>query len=141
MRYLNFYLVKTINPTLKAKILFYIAILYSFAILILSLISLQNIEIIKVKSSDKIYHTVCYAIMMVIWSVYLKFRFKKQIVKKYLILAVSIISYGIVIEYLQSNLTNYREFDWWDVLANFIGVITAFGAIKFYEILFNNKKV
>ena len=141
MSFLSFYLVKTINHTLRAKILFYIAILYSIAILVLSLIRLQNVDIIKIESSDKIYHTACYAIMMIIWSIFLKFRLKNQSVKKYLILAMSIISYGIVIEYLQLTLTNYREFDWWDVLANSIGVISAFGALKFYEILFNNKKV
>lgn len=141
MKYLNFYLVKTINHTLKANILFYIAILYSFAILILSLIRLQNFDIIKIESSDKIYHIVCYAIMMVIWSVYLKFRFKNQIVKNYLILAMSIISYGIVIEYFQMTLTNYRQFDWWDILANSVGVFIGFSLLKFYDILFNNKKV
>ena len=126
---------------MKAKFLFYIAIIYSLAILILSLISLQNVDIIKVENSDKIYHSVCYAIMMIIWSAYFKFKLKNLYVKKYLILAMSIISYGIVIEYLQMTLTNYRQFDWWDALANSIGVIIGFGLLKFYEILFSSKKI
>lgn len=139
MRFLIYYLVMIIKPTLKDKILLLFAILYSILILILSLVKLENIEVIELESSDKIYHTICYAILTITWLTY--FKFKIQFVKENLILASLIITYGIVIEYLQLNLTSYRQFDWWDVMANSTGVLIGFVISKLYHILFNNKKI
>ena len=123
--------------TLKAKILLYVAVIYSISILVLSLANLGQIEIIKLEASDKIYHAVCYAIMSFLWFGHAKFKSKELNFKIILIIIVLISLFGIIIEYLQLTLTDYRTFDWWDVLANFIGIILGILMFKSLQKIFN----
>ena len=114
------------KSTLKVRLTFIVALIYTLSILILSLINLQDIKIIELKSSDKVYHTLSYTLMILLWMVHYKLKFKTITFKHFFVLMLSVIFFGIIIEYLQLFLTSYRSFDWWDVLANTIGVIMGF---------------
>lgn len=141
MRFLNYYRVKITNRILKTKILLFAAVVYSISILILSLVKLQNVDIIKIENSDKIYHTTCYGLMTILWLAYFKLKFKTGSIKKNLILAVAIITFGIIIEFLQLKLTTHRQFEWLDILANTIGVILGLVLVLILQKVFNDKKI
>jgi VanZ family protein len=67
--------------------------------------------------------------MSILWAFFVFTKVKSFKNSYRLTLTTSIIAFGIIIEYLQLYLTDYRSFDWWDVLANSVGVflgITAF---------------
>ncbi len=126
---MNFFLPMTIKPTLKVKLYFLISLSYSLLILYLSLANLSKVDIVKFSSSDKVYHVICYMIMSILWAFFVFTKVKSFKNSYRLTLTTSIIAFGIIIEYLQLYLTDYRSFDWWDVLANSVGVflgITAF---------------
>lgn len=123
--------------TLKDKICLTLAISYSFLILILSLININDIEIVTLEASDKFYHIACYAIMAFLWSYYTKLKTGSLKNNLILVLIFSISSFGIIIEVLQLTITDYRSFDWWDVLANFTGIIFGILSFKIFQKLFN----
>jgi VanZ family protein len=75
---------------------------------------------IKVTHIDKVYHCIAYFTLTISWLL----AYYKKPKKKYLIVICCII-FGIIIELLQSKLTNYRTGDYLDVLANSLGVLLA----------------
>ncbi len=127
----------TIKHTLKAKILLLIAILYSILILVLSLANLNKVEIVKLESSDKLYHLLCYALLSFLWVYFVKLKLKTLNSRIIFVTILLISIFGIIIEHLQLMLTDYRTFDWWDALANFTGVIFGILTFKLYQKLFN----
>ncbi|WP_397445447.1 VanZ family protein [Polaribacter sp. R77954] len=96
------------------------AIGVTVAILCLSLIKVSNVPSMDVKNIDKAYHSIAYFTLAITWL----FSFYKKPQKKYTIVLLCI-SFGIIIEVLQSNLTAYRSGDLLDVLANSLGVLLA----------------
>lgn len=100
-----------------------IAIILTVFITILSLVSLKGIHIIKVNNSDKFEHFFGYIILSLSWLYAFKDDLTKQS-KKFLLIILLII-YGIIIEVLQGVLTTNRQADFYDVIANSIGVLTA----------------
>ena len=40
--------------------------------------------------------------------------------------------YGTIIEVLQGSITSYRQFEFKDLVANFIGIVLAFTIFNFY---------
>ena len=127
--------------TLKVKLFFLIALIYTILILTLSLINLSDVKVIKLESSDKVYHAVSYGLMILLWLFFYKIKFKTVSSKQSFTLILVIIVFGIIIEYLQLFLTSYRSFDWWDVAANTGGVIIGFLLFKTTLKLFNNKNI
>ncbi|WP_372917903.1 VanZ family protein [Salegentibacter sp.] len=77
--------------------------------------------------TDKFLHFVAYLGLVVLWQLYIIFRepnFKQYY--SYLIkISVLAIAFGMLIEVLQGALTSFREPDWWDILANSLGVMSA----------------
>lgn len=122
---------------MKAKLYFLASFFYTAFILFLSLANLKKVDIVKFNASDKLYHTVCYAIMIFMWSLYIVESFLKIQLKHKLILAGCIILFGIIIEYLQLFLTDYRSFDWWDIMANCLGVLIGSVTFLLIQKLFN----
>lgn len=127
----------TIKNTLKVKIAFFLALLWSLSILFLSLANLSGVNIIKLESSDKLYHGMSYLILTFLWSAFLMFKTKNLKISHKTILGLIIIVFGIIIEYLQMYITTYRSFDWWDVLANIFGVIIGLLFFSLAQKLFN----
>lgn len=105
-----------------------IAISVTIGIAILSLINLQAADA-KILNFDKVLHAFAYGTLSLFWLI------ATQKLNKQFIVLSSCVIYGTVIEFLQSELTNYRTGDLYDVLANTLGVI--FGYL-FFEKLAKN---
>ena len=101
------------------KILLVIALLYTIALAVLSLLSSDDLPDVEVEYVDKFVHTIAYALLCLLWySVLKSFKFSKAL----LVAAAIAIIYGIILEELQGTLTEGRTLDLYDVLANCIGV-------------------
>ena len=93
---------------------------YSAILLLLSLIKIGPV-IPKLGSDfdDKLYHATAYIIMGFVWGVHLMHQSKRNyILLSFLIGAL----FGIIIELLQVTLTSYRSFDFFDIIANILGL-------------------
>ena len=102
-----------------------IAIIITFFIIISSLISLKKISTFSIRIShfDKIVHGISYFILTLSWFFATQNEFKKNSFKK--ILVILLVLFGIIIEVLQGGLTTYRSADFFDVLANSLGIFLA----------------
>ncbi|MBR9846205.1 MAG: hypothetical protein GYB35_08920 [Algicola sp.] len=99
-----------------------ILIIYVVALTSGSLGNVSSIPKLGSSFDDKIYHFLAYAILTVLLYSYLTLLS----VKHKIVLSASIaVIYGIIIEGLQSVLTDFRTPDYLDVLANTIGVVFA----------------
>ena len=80
---------------------------------------------------DKVAHFIFYFVFVYFWTKSLKTKYLNYI----LIVLFLAVTTGILIEFLQENLTRNRTFDWYDVIANSIGAIAGFIYVKkFYAI-------
>jgi VanZ family protein len=77
--------------------------------------------------------------MAFLWSFYCFERLKVFKLTQKIILLLSVIGFGIIIEYLQLFLTDYRSFDWWDALANSVGAIIGLLIFSLIQKRFNLK--
>ncbi|WP_456376002.1 VanZ family protein [Lutibacter sp.] len=120
---------------MERKVYFLVAISFTIAITIGSLISVKNvIELPPVKFFDKFLHTSAYFLLTLSWLfTYIKSR---RIKNKGILIAIIIFIYGIIIEILQGVLTIYRQADYFDILANFTGIVIAW---VFFSIIFKKK--
>ena len=90
-------------------------------ITILSLVSFNNNTLTSVKNSDKVVHFFFYFVLTLL----LLKSFNDKSKYKYLIIIILTTSYGIVIEILQNEFTLTRKADFYDVIANITGIISA----------------
>lgn len=105
---------------------FYIAIILTFLIAYLSFVSLNNI-IPKLEFGyfDKIAHIISYTSLSFSW--FIALCLKKESNLKSIIIVLSILIYGIIIELIQGKIATNREADIFDVFSNLIGIIIGFG--------------
>tara|TARA_B110000503_G_scaffold111491_1_gene166980 strand:- start:55 stop:411 length:357 start_codon:yes stop_codon:yes gene_type:complete len=107
-------MLKHIKTLLKDNI-FIIALGITISIVCLSLLKIPETQV-KITNIDKVYHSIAYFTLTISWLIaYYK---KSQI--KYII-----VIFGIIIELLQSTLTDYRTGEYLDVIANSSGVLLA----------------
>ena len=111
-----------IKKLLERNALF-IAIFFTILVALLSLVSLKDVHLIKTNNSDKYGHFLAYFILSLCWLNVINRRPHKIIIN-YIIIII-LISYGIILEVLQDILTNHRQADLLDIVANSIGVIFA----------------
>ena len=107
-----------------------IAVFLTLSITVLSLVSIKGVHVIKVSNSDKYGHFFAYLLLSLSW-LYASKNYPQKNIKTYIII-ILLISYGIIIEVLQSALTTYRQADLYDVIANSAGVL--FAVILFRKI-------
>jgi len=98
---------------------YFIAIFNTLLILILSLSKVSIESPIKINSFDKYLHFSAYFILTICWFFALR-KYSKKIV-----ITLSIILFGVLVEFLQEWLTSNRVKDIYDALANSAGVIIA----------------
>ncbi len=111
-----------IKHLLADKPLLLIAILYSCLISVLFFIPNQDLPKVQISALDKIAHVLIYFILINLWMLYLYIKNDFQFNDKWiLILLLSVLLYGIIIEILQGLLTISRSADILDVAANLIG--------------------
>ncbi len=110
--------------------LFIIAIGITIFIGYLSLMKMPKVDIDFTTNVDKLYHLFAYFTLTICW-LFSFYKKKQKHLKYYIVLGCVI--YGIVIEVLQSKLTDYRTGDYMDILANSLGILLAL--IVFNQIL------
>ncbi|HSM62543.1 MAG TPA: VanZ family protein [Gillisia sp.] len=124
---------------MAARIHLVIAVLYTLLIASLSLMQLGKISIGDFNPTDKMMHLGAYFILAFVWFFYYLFKNQdnKIEIKGFLIISGIVILFGMLIEVLQGALTEYRDPDWADILANSIGVLLAFvlciGLLKYFK--------
>lgn len=101
-----------------------LVVLYVVTLTAFSLINLGGIPSLGSSFDDKIYHFGAYALFTLLLYNYLNAVSIKNSIFYSILFAVS---YGILMEILQNLLTETRVSDFYDVVANFLGII--FGAI------------
>ena len=109
---------------LKKNILL-ISLLYSISLAGLSLIKLEDVPDYVPSFSDKIFHFLAYALLTIFWYFALVFHFKLKNTTSLILAAIASITFGIIIEVLQGEITETRAADLNDVFANLLGVIIA----------------
>jgi VanZ family protein len=124
---------------LGARILLIIAVFYTLLITSLSLIQLGKISIGDFNPTDKMMHLGAYFVLAFVWFFYYLFKIQEESlkIKGFFNISILIILFGMLIEVLQGALTDYRDPDWADMLANSIGVLLALGMclgfLKFFK--------
>ncbi|MBF6641159.1 VanZ family protein [Flavobacterium sp. J49] len=86
---------------------------------------------IKVSGFDKYGHFIFHFVFTMLWGYYAWLKQHSLTYKKLAAIVVVSIFYGILIEFLQETCTQTRQADPLDVLANFIGAMTAFLVLVF----------
>lgn len=109
---------------MRRKFYFYLAIVFTIAISIGSLTTFKSGEAVGFSISDKLVHSAAYFVLSLSW--FFTLHNGVNWLKKSYLISVIIFLYGIVIEVLQEACTTYREFDLFDILANFVGIGIAF---------------
>ncbi len=99
-----------------------IVVIYILLLTIASLVNNVNIPNLGSSFDDKIYHTVAYVLLTLL---FYNFLLTKNVKNKIMWSATVAIVYGGLIEILQSLFTDSRISDVKDVLANSFGVIFA----------------
>lgn len=102
----------------------YIAIILTVGIAVGSLISLNNSALPTVQVSDKLIHLISYLLLSLSWLI--SFSKIAKSLKVNALIFLLILLYGIIIEVFQGVLTIDRQFDFFDILANLVGIILAF---------------
>lgn len=101
----------------------YLSVAITIAITVGSLISVKDIGQPPAHVSDKLVHFSGYFVLAFSW--FLTFNKKFKLVKPFLLIAVVVFVYGIVIEVCQVLFTASREADGYDILANLGGVLAS----------------
>ena len=97
---------------------------------LISWLSLAKIIIpaeVNVEGSDKIGHLLAYFVFTIVWFLFF-FYSKKQFRKfsqSWIWASLIGFLFGLLMEFLQSSMTNYRSSDWQDAIANTTGIVFA----------------
>ncbi|PZD78762.1 VanZ family protein [Mesonia sp. K7] len=135
-----------IKNLLAPKTILVLAITYSLAIVVLSLVNPNQIVLkLEFNYADKLLHLIAYFGLNLLWLItfLINSNNRKNIFKYFLFISAASIFFGIVLEFLQYGLTNYRTLDVYDALANTIGALLAFVVmfmlrIKIRELILSN---
>ena len=121
-----------------------LSIVFTILVAIASLVKPTSFPKTGVSFSDKIAHTAIYFILTILWL----FSMMRQKVTQYpfskigIVILLLVIGYGIFIEFLQDTLTDYRSFDYYDMLANTLGACLGFLIFRgFQQQIVNLKSV
>ena len=107
------------------KLILVVTIIYSLALITVSLAKLNNVPDIGISFGDKIFHFLAYFVLTLLWfyTFLYAFKFKK---KRALFFAVILsVLFGIIIEVLQESITVSRALDVYDAVANTLGALLA----------------
>jgi VanZ family protein len=118
------------------KYSFYFAVILTIGITMGSLLSPKDNQITPVLISDKLVHIVAYLLLTFFWILTYNYRSRISFLNVSIALVVGI--YGIIIEVLQGSIAANRQFDFYDIYANLIGI--CIGALLF-SIIFRKKPV
>ena len=123
-------MLKPIKSLLENKAV-YIAIFFTIAILLGSLVKPELVVVDSISVSDKTYHLIAYFLLMLSWLYAFSNREKFNENVKYVI--IGCIFFGIIIELLQGTITSYRTASFLDIIANTSGVLLAVVIFHVFE--------
>lgn len=124
-----YYLQKITKQLLVHKLLAFASIPYTILLTVLSLLPQVGPSNMP-SNSDKVFHTIAYFIFTIVWYLFFTYKNKISTKKAIIITVIYAIVFGIIIEILQHTLTQYRQADINDVIANTLGAILAVLIIK-----------
>lgn len=133
---MHFYQVRIIKRLSEHKFLI-LAITWTVLITVASLISFNSVPKVKIIGNDKLVHFIFYLVFVILWGLANKKTYFK-IKYEWLIVLFAIV-YGIVIEVLQGVLTQTRQADIYDALANSLGAVIGFFGLYCVKNKFFNK--
>jgi len=102
------------------KLLLPAALVYTLALVLVSLINLHGVPSLGSSFDDKIYHFLAYSLLAGLWITHYK-----SVKKRYTLHLVfsALLLFGILLESVQHQLNPNRTFDPYDMLANCIGIV------------------
>lgn len=127
-------MLKTIKNLLEGSA-HLISFFITCVVIYLSLSPLTELNV-KITISDKLLHALAYFVLSYSWLFAIKKSHENLKIK--LQIGFVIFLFGIIIEILQSNLTIYRSGDYFDAIANTVGIVLA---IVTFNILFRFYKM
>lgn len=130
MRLIHFCQVKIIKHLLERKF-FWLALIWTFVITVASLVSVNSFSKIKSVGNDKIVHFLFYLFFVILWGLVKRQNDSNR--KYYLFVFLVAMSYGLIIEVLQEILTNTRQADFYDFLANTMGAFVGLIVLLCYK--------
>lgn len=125
-------MLKLTNLILSSKLFLPFAIFCTLLIVYLSLADISNLPKIEVRNEDKLYHLAAYFVLNTVWLMAIM-PYSSGKVRTNILISLGIVAFGIVVEILQDELTHYRTFDIYDILANSIGVILSYLCFEFLK--------
>ena len=106
---------------------FYFQIIGSFSVLVLLIylhfMQAPSIDLINLNQVDKLAHVLMFFLTMM-WFMYVTAK------PHQLLVGVSLIVFGLVLEYIQMNFVPDRTFEWFDWIADGIGVVLCFFIVR-----------
>jgi VanZ family protein len=110
----------------------YKGILLTLVVAFLCLYPFQSQKESAIPHFDKVIHVTLFLVLSYFWmrGLSAQQQFKKVQAKAVLITIVSAITYGLLIEVLQEVMHLGRSFDVWDIAADSLGVMLAFGVYR-----------
>ncbi len=123
---------KGIKPLLVLKTYaLFLALPYTIALTIVSLMHLGKLPDVGVSFGDKIFHFLAYGLFTLLWFWVFYFKYENTIGKALLYATILAIVFGMLIEILQGTLTSKRSFDIYDAVANSLGALLMCSIIYF----------
>jgi VanZ family protein len=105
------------------------AIFWTLLIFYLCLNDIQGMSKVHIENIDKLVHFGFYFVFVFLW-----LKSLKKITFYYLLFVFFIaLALGICIEILQENFTKNRAFDWFDIIANTIGIVSSLFFVSIYN--------
>lgn len=116
-----------ITKHLSERNFLWLAIAWTVFITVTSLVSFSSVPKIKIIGNDKLVHFLFYLVFVIFWGLakiqsYFKLKYD-------LIIVFIAILYGIIIEVLQGVLTQTRQADFYDALANSLGALVGYAVL------------
>jgi VanZ family protein len=109
------------------NLFFWIAFSWTLVVAYFCLVPSSDIPSISIPHLDKLAHSFFHFVFTILWFLFFKKQVKKRNQTKLLVGSVIFsLFFGIVIEVLQVRLTTTRNGDFFDVLANLSGAVSAF---------------
>lgn len=127
---IHYFQVKIIKHLLERKF-FWLALIWTFVITVASLVSVNSFSKIKSVGNDKIVHFLFYLFFVILWGLVKRQNDSNR--KYYLFVFLVAMSYGLIIEVLQEILTNTRQADFYDFLANTTGAFVGLIVLLYYK--------
>ncbi len=105
------------------KYIHIITIIYSATLAVISLVQISDIPDYIPSFSDKVFHFSAYGLLSLLCVYSLLYKYKLKTNHALFFGALLAISFGIIIEVLQGQITNTRVTDQNDILANTFGAL------------------